>query len=151
MLHMLVPELRGEVGVAAQSAVASGERREVQGCIRVRRGGVGRQVVGAQELRARDERRLAALVADANQRVRFAVEHGTGGRVGVGQVQQRDVAEGLELEKALGPVVGLEPPRVDPRCGGDREELEEVAPCDVEAQWRIPGTLSGLPRSNVVR
>jgi len=54
--------------------------------------------------------------------------------VGVGHVQQRDVAEGLELEEALGPVVGLEPPRVDPRCGGDREELEEVAPCDVEAQ-----------------
>src|SRR5438132_993828 len=134
------PDERGEVGVAAHSAVASGERREVQGRVRVRRGGVGRQVVGAQELRARDERRLAALVAEADQRIGLAVEHGTRGRVGVGHVQQRDVAEGLELEEALGPVVGLEPPRVDPRCGGDREELEEVAPRDVHLQSQRLGS-----------
>ena len=71
--------------------------------------------------------------------------------MGVGQVQQRDVAEGLELEEALGPVVGLEPARVQAGARRDREELHEVPTGNVEAQCRMPGTRRGLPSSNVVR
>ena len=74
------------------------------------------------------------LSAHTDERVRLAVVEGAQRPVRVGEVEQRDVAERLELEEPLGAVGGLEPTRIEPRRRGHREELQEVAAAEAEAQ-----------------
>src|SRR5437763_11181246 len=125
---------RGEVGVTAHPAVARRQRREVEVRRGVRLDGARRDVVGPEELGAGEERRLAVLSAYTDERVGLAVVEGAQRRVRIGEVEQGDVAERLELEEPLGAVGGLEPTWIEPRRRGHREELQEVAAAEAETQ-----------------
>jgi len=120
--------------------------------------------------------RPARLVPDADQGVGLPVIDGQQGAVRIGQMKQRDIAQRLEVEEPL----GLERRRHRPPAAGaqrsrDGEHGEEIAAGNVHLtaggrgvgsrtrpprsapgvneahQWRIPGTLIGLPISNDVR
>ena len=87
------PDQRRDVRVAPHPAVARGERLEVEVAQGVRLGRSARDPVRAQQRLAGQERRLARLVAHPDQRVRLAVVDGVERAVGVGHVEQGDVAE----------------------------------------------------------
>ena len=99
---------RGQVRVAAHPSVARGQGGEVHRGERVGARAARRDPVVREQRRAGQIRRLAALAADAEQRVGLAIVDGPQRGVRVGQVQQRDVAERLELEQPLGRLVGLD-------------------------------------------
>ena len=136
---------RRQVRVAPHPAIARGERLEVQVAQRIRFGRSARDPIGAQERLARQERRLARLVAHPDQRIRLSVVDGVERGVRIGHVEQGDVAEVLEVEQAL----RLELLRQ--RARGERAEAarhgdqrEEVAARDVHgatasSRGRAPG------------
>ena len=72
--------------------------------------------------------------SDADDRVGLAVEHRTQGRVRVGDVEQRHVAERLELEELLRTVGGFEDARGQPGARGHREQHEQITPRDVHTR-----------------
>jgi hypothetical protein len=89
------------VRVAAHPAVARRQRGEVDGAQRVGGGGARGDPIRAQELLAREVRRLAPLVADAEERGGLAEEDRTQGGVRVGEVEQGQVAQRRNLEQPL--------------------------------------------------
>jgi hypothetical protein len=88
-------------------------------------------MVRAQELPAGEKRRTAALRADSEQRVGLAIEHGLQRRVGIGDVQERDVAERLEGHQARRAVGGLQLARRQAGACCDGQELDQIPACDV--------------------
>ena len=120
--------------VAAHAPVARGQRREVEVGVRVGFDGSRGIVIGAEKLGAGEKRRTAALGADPEQRVRLAVEDGPQRRVGIREVQQRDVAQRLERQQARGTVGGLQLPRRQAGARRDGQELDQIAAGEAGAQ-----------------
>jgi hypothetical protein len=89
------------VRVAAEPTVARGKCSKVDVAHRVGLDAARRDPIRAQQRRAGEERRLAPLVADTDQRVRLTVEQGLEVRVRIGDVKERDVAERLDIEELL--------------------------------------------------
>jgi hypothetical protein len=115
----------GEMRVAAHAAVAARGALEIQVRERVRPRCAGRDAVVAEHGLADQVRRTSIADVDA----RLAEMHRQELRVHIGDMQQRDVAEGGELIELIRRLrVARSRPQRCSRGGGESQEPQEGAP-----------------------